>query len=355
MRPTSASKLISVIFAIFVLALPVEAQITIGGGASRRRPDGPPKPKNVHGLVQDARSKPLAGARVFVRNMKNNTTRTTTANDQGLYAINGLPPDVDYEVYADYKGKTSDKKVLSSILNREDNVFNFQLDVSVVEGGPAVKADVGPQFDTFDLVRLHASFELPTGVPAPIPAVLLLHGFGEDRSVWDSFRKQLLERGWAVMALDLRGHGESKTKNQRPLTSDASWRSSSHDFPLDLDPALAWLKAQPRLDSRKIVVIGYDVGANLALLAAGKFPEVRTIIAVKPNLNESLAMAGSAQDFHPRSALIAVSEEAEGNRLKGYVANPVKVLTLAAPSGAAQAFQNRQLTDAIFQWLKDTF
>jgi pimeloyl-ACP methyl ester carboxylesterase len=157
------------------------------------------------------------------------------------------------------------------------------------------------------------------------------------------------------MALDLRGHGESKTKNQRPLTPDASWRSSNQDFPLDVDPALDWLKAQPRLDSRKIVVIGYDVGANLALLAAGKFREVRTVVAVKPNLNESLAMAGSAQDFHPHSALIVVSDAAEGNRLKGYVADPVKVLTMAGSAGAAQSFQNRQLTDAVFQWLKETF
>src|SRR5207247_1450246 len=128
---------------------------------------------------------------------------------------------MDYEISADFKGQTSEKRVLSSILNREDNVFNFQLDVSVIEGGVAAKPDEGPQFDTFDLVRLHASFELPTGFPAPIPAVLLLHGFGEDRSVWDSFRKQLLAKGWAVMALDLRGHGESKTKNKRPLAADA--------------------------------------------------------------------------------------------------------------------------------------
>src|SRR5262249_17628219 len=127
-----------VFFAIFVLSAPVDAQITFGGGAgARRRSDEPPKPKNVHGVVLDARGKPLANARVFVRNLKNSTTRTVTTNDDGLYSINGLPPDVDYEISADFKGSSSEKKVLSSLLNREDNVFNFQVDVSVIEGGAA--------------------------------------------------------------------------------------------------------------------------------------------------------------------------------------------------------------------------
>jgi len=358
MSSRSFFKLTIALLAVVVLALPLEAQVRIGGGATRRRADEGPKPKNVHGIVQDARGKPLVAARVFVRNTKTNTTRTVTTNDQGLYSINALPPEVDYEVSADYKGQGSEKRMLSALLNREDNVFNFQIDVAVIEGGagdkPADRSS-GPEFDTFDLVRLHASFEIPAGRQAPIPAVLLLHGFGEDRLVWDSFRKQLLTRGWAVMALDLRGHGESKTKNRRPLTTDATWRSNPHEFPLDVDPALDWLKSQPRIDSHKIVIIGYDVGANLALIAAGKFPEVRTVVAVKPNLTESLAMAGSAQDFHPRSALILVPDEAEGNRITPYVANPVRVLTAPVTGGTNPWLQNKQVADAVFQWLKETF
>jgi len=342
--------------AFLVFSVTLEAQITINGGATRRRPDEGPKPKNVHGIVQDSRGKPLVGARVFFRNTKNNTTRTVTTNEQGLYAINALPPSVDYEISAEFKGQTSEKRVLSGLLNREDNLINFELNVSAAEtGGTRPTEANAPQFDTFDLVRLHASLEIPPGLQAPIPAVLLLHGFGEDRQVWDAFRKELLSRGWAVMALDLRAHGESKLKNQRSFAADAAWRSSSQQFTLDVDPALDFLKAQPRLDSHKIVVIGYDVGANLALIAAGRFPEVRTVVAVKPNLTESLAMAGSAQDFHPRSALIVAPDEGEGARIKGYVTNPAKVLTANVAGGTTQSFQNKQVADAVFQWLKETF
>ena len=341
--------------ALLLFSLTLEAQITINGGATRRRPDEGPKPKNVHGIVQDSSGKPLVGARVFFRNTKNNTTRTVTTNEQGLYAINALPPSVDYEISAEFKGQTSEKRVLSGLLNREDNLINFELKVSAEAVGNRAAEPNAPQFDTFDLVRLHASLEIPPGLQAPIPAVLLLHGFGEDRQVWDAFKKQLVSRGWAVMALDLRAHGESKLKNQRPFTVDAAWRTSSQQFTLDVDPALDFLKAQPRLDSHKIVVIGYDVGANLALIAAGRFSEVRTVVAVKPNLTESLAMAGSAQDFHPRSALIVTPDEAEGARIKGYVANPSRILAANVAEGTTQSFQNRQVSDAVFQWLKETF
>src|SRR5439155_47960 len=83
------------------------------------------------------------------------------------------------------------KKFVSSFLNREDNVLNFQLDVAVIDDSAASsKPEPSATFKTFDLVELHASFDLPLGVPAPIPAVLLLHGYGGDRSAWKDFAKE---------------------------------------------------------------------------------------------------------------------------------------------------------------------
>ena len=336
---------------IALSALPAEAQF---GLPPRRRDEGP-KPKNVHGLVQDLRGTPLAGARVFIRDTKTNTSRTVETGPDGIYRVFALAPTADYEIHAEFKGKSSDKKVVSSFLNREDNVMNFQLDVAAVEGAGIAPDQGGPSFQTFDLTDLHASFDMPTGIPAPIPAVLLLHGYGEDRTVWRNFTQQLLGRGWAVMALDLRGHGESKTRNKLPLQASPEWRTDSHTFPVDLDPALDWLKARPRIDTQKIVVIGADVGANLALIASGRFPEVRTVVAIKPNLMESLALAGSAQDFQPRSALIVVPNEAEGNRIRTLVTPPSRLLVNSVAGGTAQATGDKQITDAIFQWLRDSF
>jgi pimeloyl-ACP methyl ester carboxylesterase len=330
----------------------LHAQITIRG-AGRGRVNTP-KTKSIHGVVLDESNKPIAGARVMIFNLKDNTTRTLTTDERGNYNIEGLPPDVTYEVRADHAGVISERTTVSSLLDREDFLVSFQLKVTVTRAATAV-TDPGPEFQTFDLVKLKASYELPQGVPAPIPAVLLLHGYGENRQVWEGLRKQFLDQGWAVMSLDLRGHGDSTTKNQGPLQANAAWRTSPHDFPLDIDPALDWLKRQPRLNSRKIVIIGYDVGANLALVSSGKFPEVRTIVAVKPNASEALQLAGSAQDFRPKSALIVTATPAEGEAIKGYVKEPVRLLSVPVSGGTAQTFQSKALSDAIFLWLRETY
>jgi pimeloyl-ACP methyl ester carboxylesterase len=333
------------------MSLPAEAQLF-----PRRRADTGPKPKNVHGAVQDARGKPIAGARVFIRDMKSNVTRTLTTDQEGIYKVYALPPTVDYEVYAEFKGQASEKKFVSSFLNREDNVLNFQIDMAVVDGGGSpAPSESGPTLQTFDLVQLRATFEMPIGAPAPVPSVLLLHGYGEDRRVWRDFAGQLVNRGWAVLSIDSRGHGESKTKNQAPIEASREWRTSPHEFPVDIEPALDWIKGQPRLDHAKIVVIGADVGANLALIASGRILGVRTVVAIQPNLNESLAMAGSAQDFRPRSALIITSNEEEANRIKALVAAPLRIQVLPLSGGTTQWSADKRVADAVFQWLRETF
>jgi hypothetical protein len=97
------------------------------------------------------------------------------------------------------------------------------------------------------------------------------------------------------------------------------------------------------------------VGANLALIASGRFEEVRTVVAIKPNLEESLALAGSSQDFQPRSSLIVAASQSEGDRLKAVVKEKSRVIVASQSGGAAQWTAGKQVKDAVFQWLKETF
>jgi pimeloyl-ACP methyl ester carboxylesterase len=341
------------VFLILLLAAPaIHAQITIHPGGKARKNEE--KTKNIHGVVLDQSGKPIVGARVLIRNTKDNTSRSIITDQNGSYNLRGLPPEVNYEVRADFNGAISDVKNVSAFLDREDNLLNFQLNL-VVATGAAAASDSEAELKTFDLVKLKASFEIPRAVPAPIPAVLLLHGYGEDRKVWAGVRAQFLDRGWAVMSLDLRGHGESTTKNQKPIEPSTTWRTSPHEFPQDVDPALDYLKAQTRINSRKIVIVGYDVGANLALVSSGKFSEVRTVVAVNPNAAEALQMAGSAQDFHPHSTLVVTTNASESEPLKPYIKEPSRFLAQPVTGGTAQAFQSKALVDAVFQWLKETY
>jgi alpha/beta superfamily hydrolase len=140
-----------------------------------------------------------------------------------------------------------------------------------------------------------------------------------------------------------------------PIQATLEWRQSSHEFPVDLDPALDWLKARPRVNTQKIAVIGSDIGANLALIASGRFPEVRTVVAIRPNLAESLAMAGSAQDFQPQRALVVIADPSEGNRIRNAVKVPSRIQVVPLSGGTSQTVANKTIIDATLQWLKETF
>src|SRR5436853_7825643 len=133
----------------FLVCLPADAQLF-----PKARPDNVIKPKNIHGVVQDLRGTPLPGARVFLRDMKTKVVRTIETDQNGEYKVFALPPNVDYELYADFKGKSSEKKFVSSFLNREDNVLNFQLDFALIEGkADTARPDPGVSVKRFDLVR----------------------------------------------------------------------------------------------------------------------------------------------------------------------------------------------------------
>jgi len=91
----SILKYIFVILSVLVLTRHAIAQtqpttpgVTLGGGKTvpRTRPDAGPKPKTIHGTVEDPSGHPLEGAHILVRDTKTNVTRTLTTNADGVYS-----------------------------------------------------------------------------------------------------------------------------------------------------------------------------------------------------------------------------------------------------------------------------
>ena len=327
----------------------------VGFAESAQRPI-PPRPKNITGVVSDLRGQAIPGARVSILNVDTGVTRTHFTDDSGVYAVNGLPPGVDYEVYAEFEGKESERRVVSKFLDRPDNVLSFELDVTIIPAAVTAADEPGAlSLETFDLVELWGSFESPEGIPAPIPAALLLHGYCETRSVWNDLKERLLLEGWAVMTLDLRGHGQSRLRNREELSAAEIWRTDSRQFPLDVEPALDWLKSQPRLDSNRIAVIGSDIGANLALVAAGRFPEVGSAVAINPVLDEALAMAGTAREFSPRMAHLIVPDRETGQAVREFITGASRITVSTVQGGTLRSLAAPNTIDEIVRWLRDTY
>jgi uncharacterized protein len=85
-------------------------------------------------------------------------------------------------------------------------------------------------------------------------AVLLLHGVRGDRTQMVDRLRLFRDAGYAVLAIDLAGHGESRF---RRITFGHAESRSAH-------AAVAWLRN--RLPNKKIAVVGMSLGGAAALL-----------------------------------------------------------------------------------------
>lgn len=92
------------------------------------------------------------------------------------------------------------------------------------------------------------------GGDATAPAVVLLHGGGQTRHSWGTAQQALLARGYHVINLDARGHGDSD------WAPDGRYRLEN--FAADLSAVVATLPQAPAL-------VGASMGGITALQAVG--------------------------------------------------------------------------------------
>jgi len=80
------------------------------------------------GKVLDQSDNPLPGAIVYLSNTRTQTVKTYIVSQDGSYRFPALSPNVDYEVYAQHKGRKSDTKTLSQFDNRQQVNINLKID-----------------------------------------------------------------------------------------------------------------------------------------------------------------------------------------------------------------------------------
>jgi|SRR5665213_1559025 len=86
-----------------------------------------PTEKSVSGVVSDANGASVPGAIVQLKNMKTLQVRSFIAKEHGDYYFHGLATDVDYELKADFNGKSSSSRTLSSFDSHAEPTINLQL------------------------------------------------------------------------------------------------------------------------------------------------------------------------------------------------------------------------------------
>jgi len=141
----------------------------------------------------------------------------------------------------------------------------------------AARAQQTPQPQRVTLIAPDGLTLVGTFTPAPesgaAPAALLLHMLSSRKEAWSPLMPALQEAGYAVLAIDMRGHGETG--------GALDWPAAEQDVHLWID----WLRAQPGVDAERVSLVGASIGSNLALRGMAHDPGVLTAVALSPGLN----------------------------------------------------------------------
>lgn len=152
---------------------------------------------------------------------------------------------------------------------------------------------------TTDGIELAATYFPAMNADSSANAILLLHEAYKDRRAWFGFANAAQEAGYTVLALDLRGHGQSSGESTFDEAMDK-----------DVDAALAWLTTSTDVTFNQIGIAGASLGANLALRAAANHPEIKPVILLSPGMRLwELDIAEAIVDYDPRPLFLVASEE----------------------------------------------
>ncbi len=183
--------------------------------------------------------------------------------------------------------------------------------VGLAAAGPAVAVE--PQAVSFaaaDGVLISADYyPPPVAARGDAPMVILLHMYRSDRNAWEPLIAPLHEAGFAILALDLRGHGQSATTETR----DAVARRDPEVFRKmqdDLRGAYDWLAQQPKIDRARFALVGASVGSSVALQYAAKDRSVDGLVCLSPGLNYmQLDSVGEIRQIIGRRILLLAAED----------------------------------------------
>jgi len=181
------------------------------------------------------------------------------------------------------------------------------------------------------------------------PGVILLHMLGDDRTVWGKvgLAADLVAAGYAVLVVDMRGHGQTGGAPDWTLAAD------------DLGRVWDAFAALETVDEARTAVVGASIGANMALRVGTDRPEVRTVVLLSPGLDYRGVTTQELLDNYGQRPLLLVASEDDA-----YSADSVRALAEAASGATVQMYEDAghgtnmfaaepELAALIVGWLDD--
>ncbi|MSR61561.1 MAG: alpha/beta fold hydrolase [Planctomycetes bacterium] len=219
--------------------------------------------------------------------------------------------------------------------------------------GPAVE---NVHIKAKDEVALEGSFYKPTA--AQSPAVLLIHDAGASRAQLDPLADKLNKQGFAVLTLDLRGHGASKAgaldwDKLSDVEKKGTWSSAAQD----LDAAATWILSQTNVRSTSLSLVGYGAGCALAVRHAKGDENVVCMALLAPNAADyGIDVRSDIQTLAGLPTYVVTSKDHEGERLaqeaNASSGNPYVELFISPPK-VASPLEDKNVPAKVAKWLAD--
>jgi len=197
-------------------------------------------------------------------------------------------------------------------------------------------------------------------------SLLLLHGTGGRKEDWLRLAKPLLKAGYGMLAIDLRGHGQSRTA---PDGSPAIWRkfvvSKNYNEYLnmiaDVEAGVAYLAAKG-VPEEKVGLIGADLGSGLAIRYAALHPKVPFAVLLSPRLQyQDVTTVNALRAYKDRPVLMVYSDADRTTageipilqRFASMSAGERKVTVVQAPTEHGTKMLRGALIGQILAWIED--
>jgi len=134
-------------------------------------------------------------------------------------------------------------------------------------------------FNTEDGWKIFGSFYESSGPGSP--AIILIHELRYDRDNLVDLAKALQTKGYAVLALDLRGHGASTLRGEQRISFESLKENDFKSMINDLKAAKKFFHGRS-VDRSRIGVIAPGTSANLALQFVMEDADISALVLISP-------------------------------------------------------------------------
>ncbi len=152
------------------------------------------------------------------------------------------------------------------------------------------------RYDNFNGIPIRAKLLRPENAAPdrPLPGLVYIHGYQNNRETSDAYCIELARRGFVVLNMDAIGRGNSGIPND-PAAPD-------FDVTYGARTSLEYLRRLPYVDAERTGMMGHSLGAEMAYAVALDDPTVEALVI------SGFAYTLDASDTRPKNMLMIIGQ-----------------------------------------------